>query len=139
RYGLFAVMTRSRDEIAVEVSADGREWLEWPFLYKPGDPRRAPPIVAPHMPRLDWQCWFAALGEPSDSPWFGNLMFRILEGSPSVTGLLGPNPLGDAKPLYARALRYETTFTTPERRRADGSWWTRTRQGLFFPVVSLKR
>mgnify|MGYP001565328765 CR=1 FL=1 len=139
RYGLFAVMTRTRDEIAIEVSSDGREWLEWPFLYKPGDPRRAPPLVAPHMPRLDWQCWFAALGEPADSPWFGNLIFRLLEGSPSVRAQMGPNPLGSSAPLYARAMRYETAFASPERRRADGSWWTRTRKGLFFPVVSLKR
>lgn len=139
RYGLFAVMTRTRDEIAVEVSSDGTEWLEWPFLYKPGSPLRAPPIVAPHMPRLDWQCWFAALGEPTDSPWFGNLMFRLLEGSPSVTALMGPNPLGATPPLYARAMRYETAFAGPERRRADGTWWTRVRKGLFFPVVSLKR
>jgi len=139
RYGLFAVMTRARDEIVVEVSSDGHDWREWPFPYKPGDPRRAPPWVAPHMPRLDWQCWFAALGNPTDSPWFGNLLFRLLEGRPAAAGLLGPNPLGAAKPLYARAFRYETTFATPERHRADGSWWTRVRKGLFFPVVSLKR
>jgi len=138
RYGLFAVMTRTRDEIAIEVSSDGRDWKEWPFPYKPGDPRRAPPWVAPHMPRLDWQLWFAALGAPSDSPWFGNLIVRLLEGVPSVTGLLGPSPLGGAKPLYARAVRLETTFASRDQRRADGSWWTRKRKGLFFPVVSLK-
>lgn len=137
-YGLFAIMTRSRDEIAVEVSADGRDWLEWPFPYKPGDARRAPPWAAPHMPRLDWQCWFAALGEPSDSPWFGNLLFRLLEGSPSVTRLMGPSPLAGGRPLYARAVRYGTAFASPEA-RAGGVWWTRERKGLFFPVVSLKR
>lgn len=134
RYGLFAVMTRARDEIAVEVSVDGSEWREWPFRYKPGDPRRAPPWVAPHMPRLDWQLWFAALGEPTDSPWFGNLVFRLLEGSPSVAALLGPDPLGGAKPAYARAVRYQTAFTS-----GGDAWWTRERKGLFFPVVSLKR
>jgi predicted DCC family thiol-disulfide oxidoreductase YuxK len=140
RYGLFAVMTRTRDEIAIEVSLDGSEWREWPFRYKPSDPRRSPPWVAPHMPRVDWQMWFASLAEPSDSPWFANLLFRLLEGSPSVTALLGPNPLGrDVAPLYARAVRYETAFSTRAQRRADGSWWTRTRKGLFFPVVSLKR
>ncbi len=139
RYGLFAGMTRTRDEIAIEVSADGREWREWPFHYKPGEPRRAPPWVAPHMPRLDWQCWFAALDEATDSPWFGNLLFRLLEGSPSVAGLLGPNPLGGAKPLYARAVRYETAFASPAQHRTDGAWWTRARKGLFFPVVSLQR
>ena len=131
QYGLFAVMTRSRDEIVIEVSSDGRSWLEWPFRYKPGDERRAPPWAAPHMPRLDWQCWFASLGEPSDSPWFANFMLRLLEGSPSVTRLLGPNPLS-GKPLYARAFLYETRF-------GSDAWWTRERKNLFFPVVSLKR
>lgn len=134
-YGLFAIMTRSRDEIAVEVSADGSEWLEWPFPYKPGDARRAPPWVAPHMPRLDWQCWFAALGEPGDSPWFGNLMFRLLEGGPSVARLMGPSPLAGGRPLYARAVRYRTAFAPS----GSGAWWTRERKGLYFPVVSLKR
>lgn len=133
-YGLFAVMTKTRSEIAIEVTSDGREWLEWPFLYKPGAPHRAPVLAAPHMPRLDWQCWFASLGEPTDSPWFGNLIFRLLEGSPSVTRLMGPSPLGSTPPLYARAIRYETSFSP---RGPD--WWARTRQGLFFPVVSLKR
>lgn len=138
-YGLFSLMTRTRDEISVEVSADGREWREWPLPYKPGDPRRSPPVIAPFMPRLDWQFWFAALGEPGDSPWFANLLFRLLEGSPSVAGLMGPSPLGGARPLYARAIRHKTAFASAEARRADGVWWTRERQGLFFPVVSLKR
>jgi predicted DCC family thiol-disulfide oxidoreductase YuxK len=137
-YGLFAVMTRERDEIAVEVSADGSDWLEWPFPYKPGDPRRAPPLAAPLMPRLDWQCWFAALGEPGDSPWFANLIFRLLEGSPSVARLMGPSPLAGGRPLYARAVRYKTRFASADVRRSSGAWWTRERAGLFFPVVSLK-
>jgi predicted DCC family thiol-disulfide oxidoreductase YuxK len=134
-YGLFAVMTKTRDEIAVEVSLDGKEWREWPFRWKPGDPRRAPPWAAPYMPRLDWQMWFAALGAPS--PWFNNLLARLLEGSPVVENLLGPAPFGGAKPVYARATVWRTRFATPEERRADGSWWHRERGGLYFPVVSL--
>ncbi len=134
RYGLFAVMTRTRDEIALEVSADGSVWTEWPFRWKPGDERRAPSWAATHMPRLDWQMWFAALGEPTDSPWFGNLMVRLLEGKPAVAALLGPNPLGAEKPLYARAVRFETRFAPP----GGEAWWTRRRKGLFFPVVTLK-
>src|SRR6185312_5600743 len=134
-YGLFAVMTATRDEIVVEVSADGRDWKEWPFKWKPGDPRRAPPIVAPHMPRLDWQMWFASLGAPS--PWFNNLLFRLLQGDAAVEALLGPSPLGGARPAYARAMFWSYRFATPEEHRADGSWWTRQRKGLYFPVVSL--
>lgn len=135
-YGLFAVMTTTRDEIAVEVSLDGREWREWPFRWKPGDPLRAPSFVAPHMPRLDWQMWFAALGAPS--PWFNNLLVRLLQGSPAVEGLLGPNPFGDATPVYARATLWATRFSSPAERAADGVWWRRERKGLYFPVVSLK-
>jgi predicted DCC family thiol-disulfide oxidoreductase YuxK len=134
-YGLFAVMTTTRDEIVVEVSADGRDWREWPFKWKPGDARRAPPVVAPHMPRLDWQMWFASLGAPS--PWFNNLLFRLLQGDPAVEALLGPSPLGGARPRYARATVWSYRFSTPEERRADGSWWKRERKGLYFPVVSL--
>ncbi len=134
-YGLFAVMTKARDEITIEVSADGHDWKEWPFRWKPGDPRRAPPVVAPYMPRLDWQMWFAALGAPS--PWFNNLIVRLLQGSPAVESLLGPAPLGAAKPAYARAWLWSTRFTTPSERRAGGGWWHRERRGLYFPVVSL--
>jgi hypothetical protein len=135
-YGLFAVMTTTRDEIMIEVSADGHDWKEWPFKWKPGDPRRAPPFVAPHMPRLDWQMWFAALGSPS--PWFGNLLVRLLQGSPDVEALLGPSPLDGAPAAYARASIWATRFSTLEEHRADGSWWRRERKGLYFPVVSLK-
>ncbi|NNN05625.1 MAG: DUF393 domain-containing protein [Elusimicrobia bacterium] len=134
-YGLFAVMTKTRDELSVEVSVDGNDWREWPFKWKPGDPRRAPPVVAPYMPRLDWQMWFAALGAPS--PWLDGLLTRLMEGSPAVEGLLGPNPLGGARPVYARVAVWRTRFATAEQRRADGSWWTRRRAGLLIPAVSL--
>jgi predicted DCC family thiol-disulfide oxidoreductase YuxK len=136
-YGLFAVMTKTRDEISVEVSVDGRDWREWPFKFKPGDPRRSLPLVAPDMPRLDWQMWFAALGAPS--PWFGSLLAHLLHGSPDVEALLGPNPLGDAKPVYARGVLWSTRFSTPAERRADGSLWHRERGLFYFPAVSLPR
>ena len=61
-YGLFAVMTKERREILVQGSDDGITWKAYTFRFKPGDPRRAPPWVAPYMPRLDWQMWFAGLG-----------------------------------------------------------------------------
>jgi predicted DCC family thiol-disulfide oxidoreductase YuxK len=61
-YGLFAVMTKERKEILLQGSEDGVTWKSYAFRFKPGDPHRAPPWVAPYMPRLDWQMWFAALG-----------------------------------------------------------------------------
>lgn len=59
-YGLFRVMTTHRPEIVVEISDDGQRWEAMEFCYKPGSVDRPPPIVAPQMPRLDWQMWFAA-------------------------------------------------------------------------------
>ena len=88
RYGLFAVMTTTRPEIIVEASEDGVHWEPYVFRYKPQDPRRAPGFVAPHQPRLDWQIWFAALGDLWMNPWFVRFLIRLLEGSPAVTALL---------------------------------------------------
>ncbi len=61
RYGLFRVMTTERPEIIIEGSDDGQTWKPYEFVWKPGDPMRQPSFSTPHMPRLDWQMWFAAL------------------------------------------------------------------------------
>jgi hypothetical protein len=137
-YGLFAVMTTSRPEIIVEGSNDGDNWEAYEFKYKPGDLRRPPPFVAPYQPRLDWQMWFAALGDYRANPWFVNLMVRLLEGSPQVLKLLQSNPFPNAAPKFVRASRYEYHFTDRATRRAEGTWWRREFTGLYFPVASLR-
>jgi hypothetical protein len=133
-YGLFAVMTTERPEIVVEGSSDGATWLAYEFPYKPGDPRRAPPIVAPHQPRLDWQMWFAALGNYQSNRWFISFMFRLLQGEPSVVRLLKHNPFPNAPPKYIRARMYQYHFT----KFGQPGWWKREERGLYFPTVSLK-
>ena len=135
-YGLFAVMTTSRPEIIVEGSNDGVTWLDYEFKFKPGDLRHAPRWVEPYQPRLDWQMWFAALGDWRGNPWFGNFMVRLLEGSPEVLGLLGKNPFPGAPPKYVRAIEYDYSFTDFATRRATGDWWNRTPRGRYFPEVS---
>lgn len=136
-YGLFAVMTTQRNEISIEGSDDGRDWLEYRFRWKPEDLARRPRFVAPYQPRLDWQMWFAALGPYDQSPWFMNLIGRLLQGSPSVLALLANNPFPDHPPRMIRSLIYEYRFTTPAQRRATGDWWTRRLLGLYSPVVAL--
>ena len=138
-YGLFRVLTTSRPEIVVEGSNDGATWLTYEFKYKPGDTLRAPPWVAPHQPRLDWQMWFAALGNYNSNRWFVNFMIRLLEGSPSVTSLLGYNPFPDEPPRYVRALLYEYHFTDTGQRRLTGSYWRREYKGVYLPVISLRK
>ncbi len=138
-YGLFAVMTTSRLEIIVEGSNDGQTWLAYDFKYKPGDVRRPPAWVQPHQPRLDWQMWFAALGNYQSNRWFVNFMLRLLEGSPDVLALLARNPFPSAPPRYIRAQVYDYTFTNFAERRATGAWWRRELEGEYFPAVSLKQ
>jgi predicted DCC family thiol-disulfide oxidoreductase YuxK len=138
-YGLFAVMTTSRAEIVVEGSADGKTWQPYEFKYKPGEIGRRPGWVAPYQPRLDWQMWFAALGNYQQNRWFVDFMMRLLQGEPEVTALLDKNPFPVRPPLYIRALVYDYRFTDWETRRATGDWWWREREGVYFPEASLRR
>jgi len=137
-YGLFAVMTTTRPEIIVEGSTDGTTWVPYEFKYQPGDLSRAPLWVQPHQPRLDWQMWFAALGDYRSDPWVLHFLARLLEGQPEVLGLIGHNPFPDAPPHYVRALVYDYRFTTPAERRATGHWWKRELQGSYMPALSLQ-
>lgn len=137
-YGLFAVMTTSRLEIVVEGSKDGATWLEYQFKYKPGNVNRRPRWVEPHQPRLDWQMWFAALGNYRNNPWIVNFMFRLLQGSPEVLALVERNPFPSTPPRYVRAQLYEYRFTAWEERRQTGAWWQRESRGAYLPPISLE-
>jgi len=137
-YGLFRVMTKTRPEIIVEGSQDGVTWLTYEFQYKVGDPQRAPPIVAPHQPRLDWQMWFAALDDIRGEPWFMNFLARLLQGSPTVVRLLKMNPFPDSPPRYVRARLFEYHFTNALEKSQTGAWWKREEQGLYCPPVSIR-
>jgi hypothetical protein len=128
-YGLFARMTKNRPEIVVEGSDDAVTWRPYAFRWKPGDVHARPRFVAPHQPRLDWQMWFAALGNPRTNPWFILFLHRLLEGSPAVVGLLADNPFPNAPPRYVRAVLYDYHFT--RRDDPDGAWWKREPLGLY--------
>jgi predicted DCC family thiol-disulfide oxidoreductase YuxK len=136
-YGLFAVMTTTRPEIIIEGSDDIVHWREYAFKYKPGDPMRRPPWNTPHQPRLDWQMWFGALGTASDNPWIPLFLQRLLENSPAVTALLGPNPFPDKPPRYVRALLYDYRYSTPQEKASTGAWWVRAPEGIYYPATSL--
>ncbi len=137
-YGLFAVMTTSRLEIVIEGSEDGFDWRAYEFKYKPGDLARRPQFCWPHQPRVDWQMWFAALGDCRGNPWFINFCTRLLQNEPAVTCLLAHNPFPDRPPRYVRALAYDYRFTNSAQRRATGHWWRRELKGLYCPILSVK-
>jgi len=127
-YGLFRVMTTDRPEIVIEGSADGVNWREYEFIWKPGNPMREPTFTTPHMPRLDWQMWFAALEIYYDRqmpPWLPLFCAQIRNGNPAVLGLLDQNPFTNAPPQNIRVQLYLYHFTTPEEQQNTGAWWTR--------------
>jgi lipase maturation factor 1 len=138
-YGLFRVMTTTRPETIVEGSEDGVTWQPYEFKYQLGNVQDALPIVAPYQPRLDWQIWFAALGDVREEPWFVNFLARLLEGSQPVIRLLKTNPFPDSPPHYVRAKLYEYHFTTLEERQKTGAWWTREEKGMYCPAVTLRK
>uniref|UniRef100_A0A8C2K0B0 Lipase maturation factor n=1 Tax=Cyprinus carpio TaxID=7962 RepID=A0A8C2K0B0_CYPCA len=112
------------------------------FMYKPGNVSAAPPVVAPHQPRLDWQMWFAALGPHTQSPWFSSLLHRLLQGKRDVIRLIQTDesqyPFSKQPPAYLRAHRYKYWFSKPKE---DGSypqrWWRRVYVEEFYPMVHL--
>ena len=127
-YGLFRVMTTERPEIVIEGSADGATWIEYPFPWKAGELARAPGFVQPHMPRLDWQMWFAALDPQRQAHWLFALVDRLLENDPAALGLLEGDPFPGEPPRFIRLVMYRYRFTTPDE-GADGDWWTRELTG----------
>jgi len=136
-YGLFRVMTTERPEIVIEGSRDGVQWSEYGFRWKPGEVRRRPAFVAPHMPRLDWQMWFAALNPEGARDWLLSLLRHILAGTPQVLALLGDDPFPDTPPHYVRLVYYRYRFSTPRERAASGAWWQRERVGDLTKALSL--
>jgi predicted DCC family thiol-disulfide oxidoreductase YuxK len=137
-YGLFRVMTKSRSEIIVEGSVDGVDWRGYEFKWKPGSLNKPPGWNAPHQPRLDWQMWFAALGNYRQNPWFVSFLERLLHNTPEVTNLLAHNPFPNDPPRYVRARFYEYRFTTADERRATGNWWKREERENYLPAISLE-
>ncbi|MCB1230683.1 MAG: lipase maturation factor family protein [Verrucomicrobiae bacterium] len=139
-YGLFRTMTTTRPEIVFEGSLDGQEWREYDVRWKPDALDEAPPIVAPHQPRLAWQMWFAAL-EPAYHPrsrnagWMSGLVRGLLENDPEALSFFEENPFPEQPPKFIRGALYHYEFTTREERKETGNWWKRERQGLWLPTV----
>ncbi len=110
-YGLFARMTTTRTEPVFEGTRDGSTWEPYVFRYKPGDPSERPTQSAPHMPRLDWSVWFAALGSSSHLDVAEALRECLRDAEPDVLDLLRHDPFHGERPreVRMRSVRYEFT------------------------------
>ena len=122
-------------------------WTELSFRWKPGNVTEMPRQVAPHQPRyaplkrmlvihqssffahtqlfllttqrrLDWQMWFAALGNPQSNVWFLNLLKKLLDDCGPVQHLVGDPALNSGRKLIKiRAKLFQYDFT-----RLNSEW-----------------
>jgi hypothetical protein len=140
QYGLFNKMVGvdGRPEIILEGSENVEgPWLEYNFLYKPGNVNHSLPFVAPYSPRLDWQMFWAAYSSYEKQPWILSFAHRLLIGRPEVLVLLDKHhsPFSQKPPKYIRAALYKYTYSSWSQ-RSQPSWWVRQRVGEYFPAYT---
>jgi hypothetical protein len=133
-YHLFAQMTLVRREAVIEGSSDGVDWRPYELRYAPGDVGRAPPFVAPHQPRVDFQMWFLLLGNRRLAPWFETLLDRLRREPAVVAPLFARNPFPDSPPRFVRVAVYRYHFTDAATRARTGAWWARQAEGATAPI-----
>ena len=137
QYGLFAVMTRGRYEIEFQASNDGKQWVAYPFRYKPQALNEPPGIYAPYQPRFDWNLWFASLGDWQQNDIVPSTEERLLVNDPDVLALFKSNPFPETPPRYVRAVLWQYWFTTVAEKRQTGNWWRRRLIGLYAPELTI--
>ena len=120
-FHLFGTITPERVEPRVQT-LDAGAWHTQPLRFEPGPPARAPPFVAPHQPRLDFQMWFYGLAARGRPPQYVvNLMTRLC-ADPDAVQHFFPAPLpAHAEAVRVRFARY--TFSSAAERRETGRWW----------------
>eukprot|EP00795_Rhopilema_esculentum_P011508 gene11508-21725_t len=148
-YGLFRSMTGigGRPEVVI-MGGDSLDqnttWKEYNFIYKPGNLFFAPPYNVPHQPRLDWQMWFASLGDYMSNPWFVQLTYKLLNGEKAVLDLMSTNPFMEKPPKYIRSVLYRYHYTMNQSGFIDAvfhgsherAWWKREYVSEYMPIVS---
>lgn len=122
-YHLFAHITRERIEPTFEVQ-QGDRWIELQLPWKAGDPTRAPRVVAPHQPRLDFRLWFYGLSARHGAPeYVQNLVARLCRDPESVQGLFETTL--PVRPDAVRIRFYRYRFSSTDEHAKHGTWWTR--------------
>jgi hypothetical protein len=122
-YHLFGHITRERIEPELQTF-DGQSWVSHDLRYKPGDPLRPPPFVAPHQPRVDFLLWFHGLSHRQLPDYVRGLLRRACH-DPSAVSELFVRPLPE-NASAVRMLYQRYHFTSPAERGQSGAWWTRT-------------
>ena len=131
-YHLFGHITRERVEPEFQTR-NGDRWQAHDFHYKPGDPLRAPPFVAPHQPRVDFRLWFYGLDFQRGAPRYVVSLLKHLCSDPDTVAPLFAAKL-PARPDAVRIEYWRYHFTTRQQRDATGAWWRRQSLGATTPL-----
>jgi len=126
-YHLFGHITRERIEPDFQTF-DGTSWESHDLQYKPGDPDRRPPFVAPHQPRVDFRLWFYGLSYRRGTPGYVQTLVRRLCNDPEAVQSLFSEPL----PRHAEAVRI--AFWRYRFSDSGPGWWSRTPEGQTNPI-----
>jgi hypothetical protein len=137
-YGAFGSVGKVRDEVILEGTSDphpgpNSRWLAYELPCKPGDVNRRPCLITPYHLRLDWQMWFAALGDYEREPWLIHLIDKLLHGDRGALSLLANDPFPNAAPRFIRAQRYRYRFTRWGEHTS--AWWHREYLGPYLPPL----
>ncbi len=126
KYVKFASVTTTRFEVILQVQEEGaKQFVDWPFLFKPTLLDQRPPVSVPRIPGVDWQLWFLGL-RPFDLPeWVERFMACLVNGDVDVMALMGSRGQPPLEPRFMT-----TAMLTIQQ------WTTRTK-GAGFGVASL--
>ncbi|HEX7480033.1 MAG TPA: lipase maturation factor family protein [Polyangiales bacterium] len=130
-YHLFGQITRARFEAEFQTQVDG-QWLAQPLHYKPGPVDRAPPFVAPHQPRVDFQLWFYGLSFQGGMPSYVSALLDRLCEDPARVQSLFAQPL-PAAPDAVRIMFHRYHFSSWAEHVRSGAYWTREELGVTAP------
>ena len=134
-YGAFGSVGKERFECVIKGSHDpsSNDWQEYGFPAKPGPVMRRHPIIAPYQPRLDWQIWFAAMGNINHNPWLVHLVAKLLKNDPTIQPLIGHNPFKSKPPTAIKIDLYRYTFAP----KGTPAKWQRQFVGPYLPPITI--
>lgn len=137
-YGAFGSVGKVRHEVVLQgtesaAPSHDSDWKEYEFNCKPGDVHRRPCQVSPYHYRIDWQMWFAALGQPQEQVWLLNFVSKLLKAEPIALGLLAFDPFDGRRPKQVRAEFYRYEFAYGE----SGVHWKRERVAGYLPAMTV--
>jgi uncharacterized membrane protein YphA (DoxX/SURF4 family) len=136
RFALFAGMTQKREQIEIEGTNDGgATWHTYPFRWQPQALDEPPHFMAPHLPRFDWNLWFASNSTWQAYPLVRQSGLRLMQGSSSVSALFAKDPFVGRPPEIVRFPLYRYRFTSVSELRETGNYWTRERIGYYAPLL----